>query len=49
MMDLSYLKNFINHIYLCKITIQEIHVLIFLQLDDVEIKELYYFSKYKMF
>ena len=33
MMDLSYLKNIMNYIYDCKMTIQEIHVLIFLQLD----------------
>ena len=33
MIDESYLKIFTNNIYLCKITIQEILVLIFLQLD----------------
>ena len=31
--DPRYLRNFMNHIYLYKIIIQEINVLIFLQLD----------------
>ena len=33
MIDLGYLRNFKNHICLYTIIIQEIHVLIFLQLD----------------
>ena len=48
MIDLSYLRNFFNHIYPYKITIQEIYVSIFLQLDWM-LKGTYYFVMYKMF
>ena len=44
MIDLSYLKNFGNYIYLYKVIIQQIHVLIFLQLDWMLKKTLLFFK-----
>ena len=44
MIDLGYLRNFMNHICLYKIIIQEIHVLIFLQLDWMLKRTLLFFK-----